>query len=185
MRFSTIAAPVTLAAVVSAAPTTLSSRGYDDGNCIPYEVATAIETTWISTLTNFDAATAQNLLYPDVQDYSDSINYIAGIPLGSVTFPGAQAYIAGQGAQPPIDFTVLDTAAITCDGVIALQWVAGVGSHALPAQGITILKAIKVGNDAVVGPTGWQLKEIKTEFNSAAWIIDIGGSVTVPAPPSS
>ena len=184
MRLSTIVAPVTLAAVASAAPT-LSSRGYDSDQCIPYEVATAIETTWISTLTNFDQATAQNLLYPDVQDFSDSINYIAGIPLGSVTFPGAQAYIAGQGAQPAIDFTVLDTAAITCDGVIALQWVAGVGLHKLPAQGITILKAIKVGDAAVVGPTGWQLKEIKTEFNAAAWIIDIGGSVTLPPPPTS
>jgi len=184
MRFSTIAAPVALAAVASAAP--LKSRDYDGGDqCIPYDVAVGIETAWISTLTNFDLATAQNLLYPGLQDTSDSINLLAGIPLGSVTFPSAQAYEAGQGALPPIGFTVLDTAAITCDGVIALQWVAAVGSPALPAQGITILKSIKVGNDAVVGPTGWQLSVIKTEFNSAAWLQDIGGSFTLPPPPTS
>jgi hypothetical protein len=182
MRFSTIA-PVALAAVASAAPA-LSARGYDD-QCISKDLAIAIQTAWISTLTNFDASVAQNLLYPGLVDFSDSINYIAGIPLGSVTFPSAQAYIAGQGAQPPIGFTVLGTDAITCDGVIALRWIGAVGSNKLPAQGITILKAIKVGDAPVVGPTGWQLKEIHTEFNSAAWIVDLGGSCPPPSFPSS
>jgi len=182
MRFSTIAAPVTLAAVASAAPA-LFARDYD--SCISNEVAIGIQTGWISTLTNFDLATAQNLLYPGLVDFSDSINYIAGIPLGSVTFPSAQAYEAGQGAQPPIGFTVLGTDAITCDGVIALRWTGAVGSQQLPANGITILKAIKVGNDDVVGPTGWQLAEIHTEFNSAAWIVDLGGSCPPPTIPSS
>jgi len=183
MRFSTIVAPVALAAVASAAPT-LSARDYDD-QCISKATAIAIETAWISTLTNFNTAVAQNLLYPGLQDFSDSINYIVGIPLGSVTFGSAQAYIAGQGAQPPIGFTLLGTDAITCDGVIALRWVAAVGLQKFPAQGITILKAIKVGNDDVVGPTGWQLKEIHTEFNSAAWIVDVGGTCPPPTLPSS
>jgi hypothetical protein len=184
MRWSSIVAPVSLAAVASAAPA-LKARGYDGGaNCIPYDVAIEIETQWISTLTNFDAATAQNLLYPQLQDTSDSINYIAGIPLGSVTFPSAEAYIQGQGSQPPIGFTVLGTDAITCDGVIALRWEAVVGSGADPVKGITILNAIQVGDQAVVGPSGWQLAEIHTEFNSAAWIVDIGGSCPPPAPPS-
>jgi len=182
MRFSTIVAPVTLAAAASAAPA-LNTRDYGN-SCISQQVATAIETAWVSTLTNFDLATAQNLLYPGLQDFSDSINYIAGIPLGSVTFGSAQAYEAGQGAQPPIGLTVLGTDAITCDGVIALRWVAAVGSQQLPAQGITILKAIQVGNEDVLGPNGWQLKEIHTEFNSAAWIVDLGGSCPPPTIPS-
>ncbi|KIW70401.1 hypothetical protein PV04_02675 [Phialophora macrospora] len=181
MRFSTVVAPVTLAALASAAPA-LKARGYDGGpTCIPYDVAIAIETTWISTLTNYDEATAENLLYPQLVDTSDSINYIAGIPLGGPTFPSAQAYEQGQGSQPAIGVTVLGTDAITCDGVIALRWVGQVGLNTYPAQGITILKAIKVGDDAVVGPTGWQLAEIHTEFNSAAWIVDIGGSCPPPS----
>jgi len=183
MRFSTIVAPVALAAVASAAPA-LFARGYGD-DCITEEIATAIETAWISTLTNFDAAVATNLLYPGLVDFSDSINYIAGIPLGSVTFGSAQAYIGGQGAQPPIGFTLLSTDAITCDGTIALRWVGAVGNQALPAKGITILKTIKVGPNAEVGPNGWQLKEIYTEFNSAAWIVDFGGSCPPPTQPSS
>jgi len=187
MRFSTIAAPVALAALASAAPTgTLKVRGYDGGDqCIPYDVAIGIETAWISTLTNFNLATAQNLLYPDLVDYSASIQLLVGGDLNAPIFTSAQAYEGGQGAQPPIGFTVLDLASITCDGVIALRWVAAVGTQALPAHGITILKAIKVGSDAVVGPTGWQLQEIETEFNSAAWLADIGGSYTLPPPPTS
>jgi len=180
MRFSTIVAPVSLAAVAAAAPA-LSERGSGSDSCIPYNVAIAIETTWISTLTNYDQATTVNLLAPELVDTSDSINYIAGIPLGGPTFPSAQAYEQGQGSQAPIGVTVLGTDAITCDGVIALRWVGQVGANTYPAQGITILKAVKKGNDATVGPTGWQLAEIHTEFNSAAWIVDIGGTCPPPS----
>jgi len=181
MRFSSVVVPVTLAAVASAAPT-LNTRGYDGGaQCIPYDVAIEIENQWISTLTAYNSAVAANLLAPELVDYSDSINYIAGIPLGGPTFPSAQAYEAGQGSQPPIGLTVLGTDAITCDGVIALRWVAQVGQNVYPAQGITILNAVKKGNDAVVGPTGWQLAQIHTEFNSAAWLVDIGGTCPPPS----
>jgi hypothetical protein len=185
MRFSSIVAPVTLAAAATAAPT-LSARGYGGDECIPTDVLAGIQNAWISTLTNYQQSTAENLLYPGLQDFSDSINYIGGFPLGQVTFPSAQAYEAGQGAQPPIGFTVLNPGAIyTCDGYITLRWKGDVGSKQLPANGITILKAIKVGNDNVVGPTGYQLSEIYTEFNSAAWITDLGGSCPPPTFPSS
>jgi len=177
MRFSSIIAPVSLAVVASAAPV----LGARQSNCIPYDIAIAIETQWISTLTAFNTAVAENLLAPQLVDQSDSINYIAGIPLGATTFAGPQAYIAGQGAEPPIGFTVLSTDAITCDGTIALRWVAQVGENIYPVQGITILKAVQVGTEEVVGPTGWQLAEIHTEFNSAAWIVDIGGTCPPPS----
>jgi len=180
MRLSSIVAPVSLAAVASAAPA-LNARGYGGGQCIPYDVAIGIETAWVSTLTNFNLATAQNLLAPNLVDTSDSINYIAGIPLGGPTFPSAQAYEAGQGAEPPVGFTVLGTDAITCDGVIALRWVAAVGSQTYPVKGITILNAVQQGPDDVVGPTGWQLAQIHTEFNSAAWIVDIGATCPPPS----
>jgi len=186
MRFSTIAAPVALAAIASAAPT-LKARQYDDNgdSCIPHSVAIGIETAWISTLTNYDQATAVNLLYPGLTDYSASIQLLTGGDLNAPIFTSAQAYEGGQGSLPPIGFTVLDLASITCDGVIALRWVADVGTKALPAHGITILKAIKVGSESVVGPTGWQLAEIETKFNSAAWLTDIGGSYTLPPPPTT
>jgi hypothetical protein len=185
MRFSTIVAPVALAAVASAAPTH-KARGYDGGDqCIPYDVAIDLETKWISTLTAYNQATAEALLYPGLVDYSGSIQLLAGGDVNAPIFTSAQAYEAGQGSLPPIGFEVLDLASITCDGVISLRWVATVGSNALPVHGISIIKGIKVGPDAVVGPTGWQLQEIETEFSSAAWLADIGGSYTLPPPPTS
>ncbi|KAH0847443.1 hypothetical protein AYO21_09333 [Fonsecaea monophora] len=181
MRFSSIIAPVSLAALASAAPA-LNARGYGDSDsCIPYSIAIDIETQWISTLTNFDVNVATNLLAPELVDTSDSINYIAGIPLGGPTFPSAQAYIAGQGAQPAIGFTLLGTDVVTCDGYIVLRWIGAVGQQTYPSQGITILKAVQKGSDATVGPTGWQLAEIHTEFNSAAWVADIGGTCPPPS----
>jgi len=181
MHFSSIIVTAGLALVATAAPTpTANKLRQVNPSCMPTAVGIGIETSWISTLTNYDQAVAENLLYPSLIDQSDSINYMIGAPLGSSTFPSAQAYEAGQGSQPSIGMTILSTDAVTCDGVIALRWVAQVGSNAVPAQGITILKAIQVGNDAVVGPTGWQLAEIHTEFNSAAWITDLGGSCPPP-----
>jgi len=187
MHFSTIAATVALAAVASAAPTrTVEARGYDGGSsCIPYDVAISIETDWVSTLTAYNAATAENLLYPGLIDYSGSIQLLAAGNVNDPIFTSAAAYEAGQSQLPAIGFQILDTASITCDGTIALRWVASVGLQTLPVHGITILKSIQVGTESAVGPNGWQLKEINTEFNSAAWLADIGGSYTLPPPPTS
>jgi hypothetical protein len=185
MRFSTIVAPVALAAIASAAPT-LKARGYDGGDqCIAYDVAIDLQNKWISTLTAYNQATAELLLYPGLVDYSGSIQTVAGGDVNAPIFTSAQAYEAGQGSLPPIGFQILDNAVISCDGVMAFRWVATVGSNAIPVHGNTILKGIKVGSDSVVGPTGWQLETIETEFNSAAWITDIGGSYTLPPPPTS
>ena len=180
MRFSSVVVPATLAAVATAAPA-VNARGYDGGSqCIPYDVAIAIETEWISTLTNYDEAVTENLLAPELVDYSASINYLIGAPLDGPTFASAQAYEQGQGAQPAIGLTILGTDAITCDGVIVLRWVANVGSGAIASHGITILNAVKKGDQVNVGPNGWQLAQIHTEFNSAAWITDLGGSCPPP-----
>merc|ERR1712230_10799 len=161
MRFSSIIAPVSLLGLASALP----SVGKRGDKCIPYSTAHM-----------------QNLLAPSFTDYSDSINFIAGIPLGSVTFPSPQAYIAGQGAQPPIGLTILNLDAVTCDGVIAVRWVATVGAQIDEAKGISILHAVQSGSDCnAVGPSGWQLGQLFTEFNSAAWVIDIGGTCVSPA----
>merc|ERR1712072_601467 len=72
--------------------------------------------------------------------------------------------------------------AVTCDGVIAVRWVATVGAQIDEAKGISILHAVQSGSDCnAVGPSGWQLGQLFTEFNSAAWVIDIGGTCVSPA----
>merc|ERR1711939_182715 len=152
MRFSSIIAPVSLLGLASALP----SVGKRGDKCIPYSTAQELVNDWVATLTTpTDTANMQNLLAPSFTDYSDSINFIAGIPLGSVTFPSPQAYIAGQGAQPPIGLTILNLDAVTCDGVIAVRWVATVGAQIDEAKGISILHAVQSGSDCnAVGPAG-------------------------------
>jgi hypothetical protein len=191
------AALLALSATVSAAPSlwglTSYAKAVDDSlpscssstTCIPYTTALEIQQQFISTLTAYNSAVASNLLSPNLVDYSASINFLAkggaNANLSAPTFPNAQAYMAGQGSQPAINMTILSTDAITCDGTIVFRWVAGVGTGRLPAHGMTILKAVQSGQLVMVGPQGWQLGSIFTEFNSAAWIMDIGGNVTMPA----
>ncbi|KAJ9645469.1 hypothetical protein H2204_001049 [Knufia peltigerae] len=186
MRFSQIVAPIGLVGMAAAFQPVANKRG-GDGQCIPYATAQKLVADWVTTLTTpSDVANMENVLAPSFSDYSDSINFVAGIPLGSVTFPTPGAYIAGQGAQPPIGVDVLNLDAVTCDGVIAVRWVGTVGSNVAEAKGISILHAVQSGSDCdAVGPTGWQLGQLFTEFNSAAWVLDIGGTCVSPAAQAS
>jgi len=179
MRFSTIFAPLSLLGLAAA-----GRRG--DGKGLPYNTAVQIVNDFVSTLTAFNVDVATNLLAPTFTDHSDSINFLIGAPLGSATFPSPQAYIAGQGAQPPIGLEILAIDAITSDGVIVFRWTASVGLEIIPVNGISVLYAIQSGPDpTIVGPGGYQLGQLFSEFNSAAWVVDIGGTVTLPPPPPS
>ncbi|KAL2426706.1 hypothetical protein ABEF95_001630 [Exophiala dermatitidis] len=189
MRFSSFisATAIALASMATALPSSQHGSGNGNGNggqCIPYETAVQIVNAFVSTLTAFNADVATNLLAPDFTDTSDSINFLAGIPLGSVTFPSPAAYIAGQGAQPPIGLEVLNIDAVTCQGVIVFRWVATVGLNVDPVKGISVLYTVKSGSNAnTVGPNGYQLETLYSEFNSAAWVLDIGGTCAPPAAP--
>lgn len=179
MRFSSIFAPLSIIGLAAAGKPR-------QGKGIPYDTAVKIVNDFVSTLTAFDVNVATNLLAPTFVDYSDSINFLIGAPAGSPTFPSPQAYIAGQGAQPPIGLDILAIDAITSDGVIVFRWTAAVGLELIPANGISVLYATQSGPDpTVVGPGGYQLGTLYSEFNSAAWVTDIGGTVTLPPPPTS
>lgn len=181
MRFLSLLAPASVIGLAAALPSAVKR----DGDCLPYETAVELVNGFVSTLTSFDAGVAENLLAPAFTDTSDSINFLAGIPLGSVTFPSPQAFIAGQGAQPPINLQVLKIDAVTCDGVIVFRWIAEVGAQIDTVKGINVLYAVKSGPDcSAVGPGGYQLEAVYSEFNSAAWVVDIGGTCTVPAAPA-
>lgn len=138
-------------------------------NCLTSSTASTLVSGFSSLLTAFDVNVANALLASDFTDTSDSINFLAGIPFGSTTFPSKAAFIAGQGTQPAIGFSVLNIDAVTCD-TIAFRWAATLGPQT-PIKGINILKASNLNATTA----GWQIKTVFSEFNSGLWSQEIGG----------
>jgi hypothetical protein len=93
--------------------------------------------------------------------------------LGSLTFASKADFLAGQGAQPPVPFKILNLWN-TCDTVI-IRWLS---AQSLPVQGIsiaTVQPAVEgQGGGFGTGPQKWQINRVLAEFNSGAWLGDLG-----------
>ncbi|RVX74971.1 hypothetical protein B0A52_01248 [Exophiala mesophila] len=181
MRFFSILAPAALITLVSSSA--LPADPKSDG-CIPAFTAHKIVDDFLKTLTAFTPENAKNLLADaHFSDTSSSINFFTGAPLDSVTFPSKDAFIAGQGAQPPVDVKLLFIDSVTCDGIITFRWQANFKDTI--AKGINILYTKQIGSDAnTVGPNGFQIQTIYSEFNSATWNLGFGGTCAPPKIPS-
>jgi len=109
---------------------------------------------------------------PAYQEVSDSINFLSGMPLGSVTFTSR----ANDEANHTVAQAIFqrDTLNIfhSCHS-ITWRWRFTLFPGALPVQGINIF---------IVDDNG-MLTESFLEFNSAVWAIDTGFTVTPPATP--
>jgi len=148
---------------VTAAPTPTAT-------CLTDAQATNIVNQFASLLINPASPdfvrTAIALLADDFTDTSDSIDILAGIPLGVTTFPSKDAFIGGQGQQPPIPSLQTLDIFHSCNK-IAWRWLAtGIGSGTFEVKGIN---AFTVNN-----PSTGQIDAVYSEFNSAAWFRDIG-----------
>jgi hypothetical protein len=129
----------------------------------------------------FNATLAADILAVNFTDYSDSVDFLAGIPLGTATFTSLAAFEAGQSGQAPIPFQILSIDAVTCTN-IAFRWLAFPGTGKYEVKGINIAYTDRTGNLAN-GADGWQIQTNFVEFNVAAWDLDIGGNCTAPPPP--
>jgi hypothetical protein len=91
-----------------------------------------------------------------------------------LTFASKADFLAGQGAQPPVPFKILNLWN-TCDTVI-IRWLSA--QSPLPIQGISIATVVPAiegqGGGFGVGPQKWQISRILAEFNSGAWLGDLG-----------
>ena len=139
----------------------------------PKTVAALVD-SYAQVVGNYSEALAQSYLFKDFKDTSDSINALAGIPLGSVTFPSKQAFMASQATQPKIPVVVTGTYAVTCDTVV-IRYTQTFGAGKVVA-GIAILTFTCNQDDRQ-----WKLKEINTEFNSLVYFQNIGGSCVGPS----
>jgi hypothetical protein len=176
MHLSTILlGALSLAASATAMPSSQPARRDTTQCCLSKDTAAKLVDTFDSLLTAYSNQTANSILANDFSYTSDSTNFLAGIPLGSVTFPSKTAFEASQSQQPNIQLSVIAIDAVTCN-VVAYRWKANVGGPDV-VKGINVLYAEFVGSDQyAVGPTGWQVQQAFSEFNSAAWVIDIGGT---------
>lgn len=180
MKFSVAAITLGLVAAVAAAPQRPSSYGPPQPQkvtCLTSDTASALVNGFASLLTNYSNQTADALLASDFTDTSDSINIMAGIPLNSTTFPSKAAFMAGQGSQPPIGFTLLGIDAVDCTKV-AFRWsaVPNLKNPFAKVKGINSFVASNLNGTA----QGWQIKTMYTEYNSCEWIIAYGGTCALP-----
>nr|POE56620.1 hypothetical protein CFP56_33592 [Quercus suber] len=151
-----------------------------------HEVAVHFQTL-ISEYTN---SSAEAYLSENFVDTSDSvITLIDGgcngnpVPLGISTFKTRAAFEAGQGGQPNITFTILNVWH-NCDTVF-LRWKSDTPNPDTPGNmfagkgpqkqeqvtGIIVLETTASSADASIP---FLINQVYSEFNSGAWLVDLG-----------
>ncbi|CAD0115512.1 unnamed protein product, partial [Aureobasidium uvarum] len=150
-----------------------------DVACISAPDASLIATSFGLTISNYTEALAVQLFTNNFTDQSDSVNTLIHEPglqakdLGSLTFTSKAEFLAGQGAQPPVPFKILNLWN-TCNTVI-IRWLS---AQTLPVQGISIAAVVPAvegqGGGFGVGTQKWQISAIVAEFNSGAWLGNLG-----------
>jgi len=137
----------------------------------PDDVETLVA-AYVRILSNWNDDDAKYLA-DNFVDTSDSINILAGIPLGSPTFPTKEAFIEHQHTQPDnLPLVITHKSPYSCDE-IALVWQATFGAAQKQVRGLTVVGATK-------DKGYWQIKTIDVEFDSIAYLLDIGGTFTLP-----
>lgn len=132
-------------------------------------IVSALVDDYAQLIGNYSADLGERFLADEgFTDTSDSINALAGIPLGSTTFANKTAFLQNQESQPKIPFVVTSVNAVTSDTIV-LRWTQTFGNPALPAAGISIL-GFECADDGC-----WKLKTVYTEFNSLIYFEDTGG----------
>ena len=198
MKF-TISAVLALVAQSIAVSVQLDTRNWkqDSKNCLCDADASLLATSFGLTISNYTQALAVQLFAEGFTDQSDSVNQLINtspLPphpvclrvrlhdcladtasqLGTLTFSSKEDFLAGQGAQPAVPFQVLNTWH-TCDTVI-VRWLSAQKPDQV--QGISILTAQVAkpgeGGGFGVGATKYQIIRVLAEFNSGAWLVNLG-----------
>jgi len=135
--------------------------------CLTDDQAKQIVATFVYLLANPNATDFVNksdaLLTNNFTDTSDSIDYLSGSALGTITFANKTAFIAGSGSQPPL---VVNTYDVFHDCTkIAWRWVtvSGAGDDDDEVKGIDTFYTDGCGH----------IFAVYAEFNSAAWLYNL------------
>ncbi|KAI4724965.1 hypothetical protein E4T49_07281 [Aureobasidium sp. EXF-10728] len=180
MRAFVLAAFVALAVAHPSVPAPPPPPSPPSATCISAPDASLIATNFGSTISNYTKAVAVQLFTNNFTDQSDGVLTLMNEPglqasdLGKLTFASKADFLAAQGAQPNVPFEILNLWN-TCNTVI-IRWLSAQTPY--PVQGIsvaTVQTAIKgQGGGFGVGPQKWQINNIVAEFNSGAWLGNLG-----------
>ncbi|KXT17177.1 hypothetical protein AC579_331 [Pseudocercospora musae] len=151
-------------------PSWWNGRG---GACMSDNDAQTVANHFNELISNYSNSSANAYLTSDFNDYSDSVSELinsgcnAGpATLGAATFTSRAAFEAGQGSQPNIPFKQLNVWH-NCD-TVTLRWETTVMPGAPQAvRGIIVLESVYQNSK-------WLIKTVYSEFNSGAWLVDLG-----------
>ncbi|GAB1319718.1 SnoaL-like domain-containing protein [Madurella fahalii] len=148
-----------------------NGKGWGYGQCMHANDAQTLVDAYVRMISGWNDADAKYLA-ESFRDTSDSINQLAGKPLGSDTF-NKQSFIDHQHEQPDnLPIQVRHQSPTGCNEV-ALIWDVTFGVAQKPVRGITILTGTKEAGY-------WQIQSLDVEFNNIAYLLNIGGSYKMP-----
>ncbi|KAK3669588.1 hypothetical protein LTR78_010526 [Recurvomyces mirabilis] len=163
--------------------------------CITPQEAEELAEVFRQLIQDYSTGLALAALTEDFVDYSSAVNILmnkgAQYPknITGPTFATRALFMAGQGSQPKIPFERLNTF-WGCDSVSVRWWTSRSGNGQkteaamVPVVGNGIMhvvpspEAIQTYNGVTYN---WRIKELYSEFNAAAWLVNLG--VFVPAGP--
>jgi len=150
--------------------------------CLNQEDANMLATNFGLLISSYSNSLANLTLAPDYTDYSESVNTLidgagtAPQSLLGATFSSRAQFETASAAQPSVPFQV-ENVWFTCD-VITIRWLSNQSPQ--PVVGITVAHA--VFNPNFRGHrTMWQIDQVWAEFDSAAWLVNLGFTITPPA----
>ncbi|KAK3648400.1 hypothetical protein LTR56_007517 [Elasticomyces elasticus] len=177
---SFIIAAASLATVAFALPEPMFSGklARRDATCMSADEANQVALNFNHLISDYSDDSANATLTEGFVDYSDSvISLIDGgctgpLPLGHPTFDSRASFISGQGSQPNIPFEQLNVW-YNCDTVI-LRWRTTLDFTTPAPEFVTGI--IVLETTAAPGNTEqpWLINTVYSEFNSGAWLVDLG-----------
>lgn len=162
------------------------------GSCMTDAAAHEVAVHFQELISAYTNASAEAYLTANFHDTSDSVTTLIDggcpgtpLPLGQTTFSSRDAFIAGQGGQPNITFTILNVWH-NCDSVF-LRWSSNdpnpdvptnmfAGKGLTPPEQVTGIIILETSEATVTAdtPYQWLINTVYSEFNSGAWLVDLG-----------
>jgi len=123
-------------------------------------------------VSSYNGSDADRLLTHDFIGTSDSINAVAGLPIGSITFPSKAAFKQIQTLSPSVPLVITTINYAQCS-FLAVRWNATFGHPPQNVLGMSMLWTyLPDGGD-------WKIKQLLTEFNSCTYLKNLGGNYTL------